>query len=112
MNFYDKVHGLVRDFKETEEYKRYMQLKAKVKEDATLRNKINEFRDKQMEYQKQYINGTAMTDAAKAEMQQLYSIIIQSELGAEFFQAEIKLNVLLADMQKIINDGMKDIIEF
>ncbi|MBR6641667.1 MAG: YlbF family regulator, partial [Clostridia bacterium] len=43
---------------------------------------------------------------------QLYSLIIQSPLGAEFFQAEIRLNVLLADMQKIINDGMKDILEF
>lgn len=112
MNFYDKVHELVRNFKETEEYKRYMDLKKKVKEDLALKEKIDTFRNKQMEYQKQYINGNPMTDGAKDEMQQLYSLIIQSPIGAEFFQAEIRLNVLLADMQKIINDGMKDVIEF
>lgn len=112
MNFYDKVHELVRNFKETEEYKKYMELKKKVKDDDALKQKIDTFRNKQMDYQKQYIDGTPMSDDAKQEMQQLYSLIIQSELGAEFFKAEIRLNVLLADMQKIINDGMKDIIEF
>ena len=30
MNFYDKVHELVRNFKDTEEYKKYMELKKKV----------------------------------------------------------------------------------
>ena len=112
MNFYDKVHELVRNFKETEEYKKYMDLKKRVKEDVSLKEKIDTFRTQQMEYQKQYINGTPMSEQSKEEMQQLYSLIIQSELGTEFFQAEIRLNVLLADMQKIINDGMKDVIEF
>ncbi|MBR6688734.1 MAG: YlbF family regulator [Clostridia bacterium] len=112
MNFYDKVHELVKNFKETEEYKKYIELKKKVKEDLTLKEKIDTFRNKQIDYQKQYINGTPMSESSKEEMQQLYSVIIQSELGAEFFQAEIRLNVLLADMQKIINDGMKDVIEF
>ena len=89
-----------------------MELKKKVKEDADLKEKIDTFRNKQMDYQKQYINGAPMSDSSKEEMQQLYSLIIQSPLGAEFFQAEIRLNVLLADMQKIINDGMKDVLEF
>ena len=106
------MHELVRNLKETDEYKKYMELKKKVKEDVSLKEKIDTFRNKQVEYQKQYINGKSMSDSNKEEMQQLYSLIIQSELGAAFFQAEIRLNVLLADMQKIINDGMKDIIEF
>ena len=87
MNFYDKVHELVRNFKETDEYKKYIELKKKVKEDVVLKEKIDTFRNKQVEYQKQYINGTPMTDASKEEMQQLYSLIIQSQVGAEFFQA-------------------------
>ena len=32
--FYDKIHELVRSFKETEEYKTYMELKGKIKEDT------------------------------------------------------------------------------
>ena len=53
-----------------------------------------------------------MDEATKSELQQEYSLIIQSPLAVEFFQAEIKLDVLLADMQKILGEGLKDIVEF
>ena len=111
MNFYDKVHELVRSLKDTEEYKNYMELKTKIKGDSVLNEKITNFRNRQMEYQKQYLNGIDMDDNAKQEMQQLYSLIIQSPLGAAYFQAEVRLDVLLADMQKIINDGVKDALD-
>ena len=112
MNFYDKVHELVRDLKKTNEYKKYMELKAKVKEDTVLSEKVKMFKDKQMAYQKEYLAGKEMDDAAKQEMQQLYSLIIQSPIAADFFQAEIVLDVMLADMQKIIGEGIKDALDF
>lgn len=112
MNFYDKVHELVRDLKTTNEYKKYVELKEKVKQDSMLSEKIKVFREKQMAYQKEYLAGKDMDETAKQEMQQLYSLIIQSPLAAEFFQAEITLDVLLADMQKIIGEGIKDVLDF
>lgn len=112
MNFYDKVHELVRDLKTTNEYKKYVELKEKVKQDSVLSEKIKTFREKQMAYQKEYLAGKDMDDTAKQEMQQLYSLIIQSPVAAEFFQAEITLDVLLADMQKIIGEGIRDVLDF
>jgi len=112
MNFYDKVHELVRDLKTTNQYKKYVELKSKVKEDNALSEKIRTFKEKQMSYQKEYLAGKDMDDAAKQEMQQLYSLIIQSPIAAEFFQAEIALDVMLADMQKIIGEGIKDALDF
>jgi len=112
MNFYDKVHELVRDLKTTNEYKKYVELKEKVKQDSVLSEKIKVFREKQMAYQKEYLAGKDMDDTAKQEMQQLYSLIIQSPVAAEFFQAEITLDVLLADMQKIIGEGIRDVLDF
>lgn len=112
MNFYDKVHELVRNLKATNEYKRYVELKEKVKQDSNLSQKIKLFREKQMSYQKEYLAGKDMDDTAKQEMQQLYSLIIQSPVAAEFFQAEITLDVMLADMQKIIGEGIKDALDF
>lgn len=112
MNFYDRVHELVRDLKTTNEYKRYVELKEKVKQDSALSEKIKVFREKQMAYQKEYLAGKDMDETAKQEMQQLYSLIIQSPIAAEFFQAEITLDVLLADMQKIIGEGIKDVLDF
>lgn len=112
MNFYDKVHELVRDLKTTNEYKKYVELKQKVKQDSVLSDKIKIFREKQMAYQKEYLVGKEMDEATKQEMQQLYSLIIQSPVAAEFFQAEITLDVMLADMQKIIGEGIKDVLDF
>lgn len=112
MNFYDKVHELVRNLKTTNEYKKYIELKEMVKQDEKLSEKIKQFREKQMSYQKEYLAGKDMDDNAKQEMQQLYSVIIQSPVAVEFFQAEIALDVMLADMQKIIGEGIKDALEF
>ena len=55
MNFYDKVHELVRCFKETDEYKTYMNLKEKIKKDEKYSKMLKEFKEKQTKMQ----NGTA-----------------------------------------------------
>ncbi|MBQ8043748.1 MAG: YlbF family regulator [Clostridia bacterium] len=112
MNFYDKIHALVRDLKDTPEYTNYMAIKERVKADTELSGKIKRFRERQRTEQLKQINGVQLDEATKNELQQEYSLIIQSPLAVEFFQAEIKLDVLLADMQKILGEGLKDVIEF
>lgn len=112
MNFYDKIHELVKCLKDTPEYSNYIKVKQRVKQDKELSDKIQEFRKRQADEQVKYINGKEMDDSTKKEMQQMYSLIIQNPLAVEFFQAEIKLDVMLADMQKIIGEGIKEIVEF
>lgn len=112
MNFYDKIHGLVKELKDTPEYVNYMIIKEKVKADVDLSSKIKNFRERQRTEQMKYINGSQMDEKVKTELQQEYSLIIQNPLAVEFFQAEIKLDVLLADMQKILGEGLKDVVEF
>ena len=112
MNFYDKVHELIRNLKDTPEYQNYMRIKEKVKKDEELTVKIKDFKDDQRAEQMKYINGQQMADETRQELQQKYSLLIQNPLAVEFFQAEIKLDVLLADMQKILGEGLKDVVEF
>lgn len=111
MNFYDKVHELVKELKNTEEYITYIQMKEQIKQNPEAFKKVKEFIDKQREQQMQYISGKEMTEGDKQYMQNLYSIIIQDQAAAKFFDAEIKLNVLLADIQKILGEGIKDAFE-
>jgi cell fate (sporulation/competence/biofilm development) regulator YlbF (YheA/YmcA/DUF963 family) len=73
---------------------------------------IKEFKEKQRQQQLRYIEGTKPTEAEQQYMQNLYSIIIQNADGAKFFESEIRLNVLLADIQKILTEGIKDVLEF
>lgn len=112
MNFYDKVHELVRTFKDTEEYKDYMKKKTLMKQEEEKYKKVKDFRDKQREQQMNMLSGKQMTEEEKQAMQQMYSILMQDTQIVEFFQAEIKLDVILADMQKILSEGIQEIVEF
>jgi len=112
MNFYDKVYELVKCFKKTEEYKKYMQLKAEIKKDKKNYNMLKDFKDKQTKTQMDYINTGKSNETVQKELENLYSILIQNDSIRTFFEAEIRLNVLLADMNKIVGEGIQEIVEF
>lgn len=112
MNFYDKVYELVRCFKETEEYKKYISLKEEIKKEEKTAEILKDFKEKQMKLQTNYINTGKMDELKQKELENTYSILIQSEIARNFLEAEIRLNVLLADMQKIMGEGIKEIVEF
>lgn len=112
MNFYDKVHEMIRTLKDTEEYKEYVRVKKEVKKDENLSAKIVAFREAQRQEQMKYIKGQAMDEQSKAKLSSMYAEIIKEELGVQYFQSEIKLDVMLADMQKIISEGIQEAVEF
>lgn len=112
MNFYDKVHEMVRAFKETNEFKEYINLKEELKKDEQAYERLKDFKEKQKKYQIEYIDGKEQNEEALTQMQNLYSIVIQNEISRKLLENEMKINVMLADMQKIIGDALKDIIDF
>lgn len=112
MNFYDKVHDMIRCLKDTQEFKEYVKLKETIKENKELSDKIVEFREFQKSEHMKYLKGETLDESSKAKLNQMYTDIVKEELGANFFQAEIRIDVILADMQKIISDGIQDVIEY
>lgn len=112
MNFHDKVHELVKSFKDTEEYKEFINLKESIVKNESTYKMLKDFKDKQREYQIEYLNTGKMSEEAQKELQNLYSIIIQNEEARKLLECEMRLDVLLADMQKIVAEGIKEIVEF
>ena len=112
MNFYDKVHEMVRAFKGTPEFREYVELKNKLKEEKDAYDRLKDFKERQKNYQMEYIDGKEQSKEKLDEMQNLYSIVIQNETSRKLLENEMKINVMLADMQKIIGDALKDIIDF
>ena len=45
------------------------------------------------------------------ELQELYASLLAKENVKEYFDAEFKFNVLIADVNKIIGEAIKDVIE-
>ena len=73
---------------------------------------LKDFKDKQKEHQMKYLSGNKIEESETQNMQNLYSIIIQNEKARKLLECEMKLDVMLADLQKIIGDGIKEIVEF
>lgn len=112
MNFHDKAHELVKAFKETEEYKTYIEMKKLIVNDEKTYAMLKDFKTKQQSHQMEYMNTGKMNDESRKELENLYSIIIQNEQARKLLECEMRLDILLADMQKILAEGVKEIIEF
>lgn len=112
MNFYDNINNLVASFKNTDEYKEYLDLKEKIKLDEKTYNMLKDFKDKQNEVQISYLNGQEITKEKQSEMENLYSIIIQNEQCRKILECEMRINVILADLQKAMGQAIEDLVKF
>ena len=45
------------------------------------------------------------------EMQDLYAELIQIDDAKKFFEAETKFNIVIADVNKIIGEAIRDVIQ-
>ena len=106
-----KINELVKSFKETDEYIEYINLKEKIKKNSIQYNILKNFKDKQKDYQLEYINGKELTDEKRKEMEHLYSIVIHNEDSRKLLEVEMKINVMLADVQKMIGYMVKEIVD-
>lgn len=112
MNFYDNVNNLVASFKKTEEYTEYQRLKESLKTNQEAYNMFKDFKDKQNEVQIAYLNGQEPTKDKQQEMENLYSIVIQNEECRKILECEMKINIILADLQKAIGEAVEELVKF
>lgn len=113
MEFYNKVNEMILSLKDTKEYTRYIVLKNKIKQDDSKSKILTEFKQKQKNIQIEYIKNNGIVDENKKNgVEKLFNIIIKDDEIKEFLDLEIKLDMMLAEMQKIIAQGIIEINEF
>ena len=112
MNFYDNINNLVSAFKKTDEYTSYLELKEQIKKDEKAYNTLKQFKDKQSEVQMGYLNGQELSKEVQNEMQNLYSIVIQDDNSRRILELEMKINIMLADIQKSLGEAVEEIAKF
>lgn len=111
MNPYDKVHELVRAIKESDEVKEYLKIKEEVYRDEKNKEMIKDFREKQVEVQSLLMQGQEAEKEKMEKLQNLYQILASNIKVKEFFDREVRFDVMLSDIYKIIGEALKDIIE-
>ena len=73
---------------------------------------LKKFKDKQKEHQIRILNGKEVIKKEQDEMENLYSILIQNEDVRKLLENEMKINIYLADMQKVLGDTIKEVVDF
>lgn len=111
MNVYDTVNRLATELKESEEYVNYKMAKETLSLKPDLKKKIQEFEDARYDAQISAIQTGKSDEEKTKKMQNLYIELIENEDAKRFFDTEMKFNILLADVNKIIGDAIKDVLQ-
>lgn len=112
MNIYDKINDLANALRQSEELNRYIEIKKEVYKDEEKKKQIENFRQKQMEVQSLSMEGKLEESEKKyAILQQMYQILMQDENIKKMFDAEVKFDILVGDMYKILGEAIKGAIE-
>lgn len=110
MEVYDKTHKLAKAIKESSEYKEYKEVKKIVYDDLRLKDKVDEFEKIRYEEQLLAIQGEKQDEAKMQKLQELYAILIKEPEVKNFFDKQVRFNVMIADVNKIIGEAIKDVL--
>jgi len=108
MNVYDEVNNLARAIKECKEFTDYKEAKDKVRGQADLKAKIDEFEKIRYEEQVLALKGEAQSEE---KMKKLQELLVQNPEVKEYFDKEVRFNVMMADVNKIIGEAIKDVLQ-
>ena len=111
MNVYDTVNKLAQEIKQSEEYVTYKMAKQAINLKIELKNKIEEFEKARYEAQIIALQTGKQDDDKMRHVQELYGELIQNEEASRFFDAEMKFNILIADVNKIIGQVVQDVMK-
>lgn len=110
MNVYDTANRLAYEIQESEEYKLYKKLKDEVMSNQELKNKIEEFEKLRYDVQLMQYTGEKQDEEKTKKLEEMYMMLIKDEKIKEYFDLEVKFNVMIADVNKIIAEAIRDVL--
>ena len=113
MNVYDTANRLAYEIQESDEYKQYKKLKDSVMSNKETKNKIEEF--EKLRYDVQLMDYTGEKNNAEKEektkkLEEMYRMLVEDKQVKEYFDLEVKFNVMIADVNKIIAEAIRDVL--
>ena len=111
MNVYDTVNKLAQEIKSSDEYKNFKKYKELIKSNNEIDSKLKKFEELRYETQISAMQGIKPEENKEKELQTVYTELSAKENVKEYFEAEFKFNVLIADVNKIIGEAIQDVIK-
>ena len=110
MNVYDTANKLAQEIRQSEEYANYKKAKEAVNLNISLKEKLVDFEKMRYEVQMEMMQTGKNDEEKYKKMQNLYAELIENNEAKSFFEAETKFNILIADVNKIIGEAIKDVM--
>lgn len=110
MNVYDTANRLSQEIRQSEEYINYKMAKQTLDLNSNLKQKIKEFEQIRYEVQLVAMQTGKQEEEKYKKMQDLYLDLIEDDGAKKYFEAETKFNVMIADVNKIIGEAVREVI--
>jgi len=111
MYVYDEANNLAKAIKESKEYVEYKKIKQEVNSNPEMKNKIEEFDKLRYEVQLATFQGENQNAEKTKKLEEMYQILLQDAKIKEFFDIEVRFNIMLADVNKIIGESVQDLLQ-
>lgn len=111
MNVYDTANRLASEIKDSQEYLDYKRIKEEINNTPELKKKIEDFSKLRYEIQVNQIQEKQGDKLKLEQFQKMYMEMIKNDKIKEYFDSELKFNVLLTDINKIIGEAVQDVIK-
>ena len=111
MNIYDTANQLAQEIKQSEEYVTYRMAKEAINLNYELKSKIDEFEKARYDAQIVALQTGKDDEAKLRHVQELYGELIQNQEASRYFDAEMKFNILIADVNKIIGEAVQSLLK-
>ena len=111
MNVYDTANKLATEIKQSEKYANYKSARGALALNSDLKKKIGEFEVARYDAQITQMQTGKEDEQKNNKMKELYAELIQIEDAKKYFDAEMKFNILLADVNRIIGEAVRDVMQ-
>lgn len=110
MNVYDTANKLASEIKSSNEYIEFKEAKKRLELNNELKAKVDEFEKTRYDVQVLAMQGKEVEEEKNRKLQEMYTILIQNKEIKEYFDLEVKFNVMIADINKIIAESVQDVL--
>lgn len=110
MYVYDEANNLAKAIQESKEYKEYKKAKEEIEAVPEMKTKIEEFEKIRYEVQVISFQGDKKDEEKMKKLQEMYDILMKEPKIKEYFDIEVRFNIMLADVNKIISESVKELL--
>lgn len=110
MYVYDQANILAKAIRESKEYSDYKKAKIDLDSNPEMKKKIEEFEKIRYDVQVMAFQGEKQDEEKQKKLQEMYQILMEDQKIKEFFDIEVRFNIMLADVNRIISESVKDVL--